>query len=100
MSSISVIRTDDKTIISIDGPFTAEMHAPFRNAYRDEMMNENDDRHIVVDLAKTEYVDSSAMGMLLLMRAYTRNEVEIIHVRPEVLKILNIAHFERMFKIS
>ncbi len=100
-SSVSVSRTEHETIIQVKGRFTAKSHNQFRDAYRKELTEEDHYRRIVVDLAGTEYIDSSALGMLLLMRAYMRSEtdVEIIHARPEVLKVLKIANFERMFKI-
>lgn len=100
--SITVTRTGSETIIHIQGRFTGEMHTQFRNAYHKEVIEEDQDRHIVIDLAGTEYIDSSGLGMLLLMRAYTRSEVdvEIVNACPEVRKILTTANFERMFKLT
>ena len=58
---------------------------------------------IVINLQKTEYMDSSALGMLLNMQKSLLGSVKlfkITHCRPQVLKILQIAHFAKKFKIE
>lgn len=58
---------------------------------------------IIIDLKKTEYMDSSALGMLLNMQKSLKDSVtsfKIINCRPQVLKILNIARFAKKFEIS
>ncbi|WP_293745757.1 STAS domain-containing protein [uncultured Paraglaciecola sp.] len=58
---------------------------------------------IVINLQKTEYMDSSALGMLLNMQKSLRDSVQsfkITHCRPQVLKILQIAHFGKKFDIA
>jgi|TARA_B110000238_G_C15731508_1_gene271034 anti-anti-sigma factor len=57
---------------------------------------------IVINLQKTEYMDSSALGMLLNMQKTLKDSVtsyKIIHCRPQVLKILQIASFGKKFDI-
>jgi anti-anti-sigma factor len=57
---------------------------------------------IVINLQKTEYMDSSALGMLLNMQKTLKDSVtsyKIIHCRPQVLKILQIARFDKKFDI-
>ena len=58
---------------------------------------------IVINLQKTEYMDSSALGMLLNTQKSLRDSVQsfkITHCRPQVLKILQIAHFGKKFDIA
>ena len=58
---------------------------------------------IVIDLQKTEYMDSSALGMLLNMQKSlnsTVSDFKITHSRPQVLKILQIARFDKKFVIE
>jgi anti-anti-sigma factor len=57
---------------------------------------------IVINLQKTEYMDSSALGMLLNMQKSLGDSVKsfkIIQCRPQVLKILQIARFGKKFDI-
>ncbi|MGS2720594.1 STAS domain-containing protein [Paraglaciecola aestuariivivens] len=58
---------------------------------------------IIIDLRKTEYMDSSALGMLLNMHKSMSDKVTkftISHCRPQVLKILQIARFGKKFDIE
>lgn len=102
-ATLSIARTDQETTISIKGRFNFEMHTEFREAYREETKGKGTSRRFIVDLANVEYIDSSALGMLLLLREETdTNEanVEIVNARPEILKILETANFDRLFKIG
>jgi anti-anti-sigma factor len=57
---------------------------------------------IIINLQKTEYMDSSALGMLLNMHKSLSESVTsftISHCRPQVLKILQIARFSKKFTI-
>ncbi|MCX5741904.1 MAG: STAS domain-containing protein [Proteobacteria bacterium] len=57
----------------------------------------------VVDLTDVDYLDSSALGMLLLLRervagASERVELRGVHGQPR--EVLLMARFERMFKVA
>lgn len=50
----------------------------------------------------TDYLDSSALGMLLVLRDRVANDHESIIIqgaKPEVKKILQIANFDKLFKL-
>ena len=101
--TISVTRGEQETFISIKGRFNFEMHSQFRAAYQEEASDSNKGRRFVIDLTGTEYIDSSALGMLLLLReeAGTNDaDIEITNARPEIRKILETANFQRLFKIT
>ena len=101
--TISVSRSDYETVISIKGRFNFEMHPQFRAAYKEDEREKNPNRRFIVDLAGAEYLDSSALGMLLLLRELTDSDydnLEIVNSPPEVRKILETANFDRLFKIT
>ena len=57
---------------------------------------------MVVDL-RTPLTDSSALGMLLLLRDHEGGEdacISVINTSPDVRKILAISNFEKLFDIS
>ncbi|MEW9798091.1 STAS domain-containing protein [Alteromonas sp. CYL-A6] len=59
--------------------------------------------HIAVNLAKTEYMDSSALGMLLNMQKVLSDRkltYSIEQCRPRVERILQISRFDKKFTIS
>jgi anti-anti-sigma factor len=92
---------DGKTLtIRVTGSFTYDLHREFREAY---------ERHpglgtsFVVDLAGTDYLDSSGLGMLLVLREHAGGEaarVNLANPSAEVRRVLTIAHFERLFGVS
>jgi anti-anti-sigma factor len=58
---------------------------------------------LVINLQNAEYMDSSALGMLVTMHKSLSDRVKsfkITDCRPQVLKILHIAHFGKKFSIS
>ncbi len=72
----------------------------FRDAYSTAPKSVNT---IVVDLAATEYMDSSALGMLLNMQKTMADKIKtfkIINSRPQVAKILKISRFDKKFEMS
>jgi ABC-type transporter Mla MlaB component len=55
-----------------------------------------------VNPAGTEYLDSSALGMLLLLREHAGGDTSIINitkVSDDVRKMLDVANFGRLFNI-
>jgi anti-anti-sigma factor len=52
-----------------------------------------------VDLERTTYLDSSALGMLLLLKDQS-GDVRIIKTSPDVRRVLEIANFHRLFDVS
>jgi len=89
---------DKRVIISMTSRFDFSVHKEFRESYRSRT-----DSCFEVDLSHTEYMDSSALGMLLLLREHAGGDKADIIVRnpnPTVWKILRIANFDRLFKIT
>ena len=88
-----------KLTIYIEEKFDFGKVQDFRLAYSEG----NDEvNSIVINLQKTEYMDSSALGMLLNMQKSLGDSVKsfkITHCRPQVLKILQIARFGKKFDI-
>ena len=92
---------DGKTLnIHIAGRFDFSSHQAFRDAY------ENADKDViqyVIDMGETTYLDSSALGMLLLLRDYAGGEnadVRIANCNGDVRRILTISNFEQLFDID
>lgn len=93
--------TDQKQlIITIKGKFDFSLVQEFRQAY--SQIGDSQPM-VVIDLRETEYLDSSALGMLLNMRKSLGSSVkgiQLINARPEVKRILEISRFDKMFAID
>lgn len=86
--------------IFIEEKFDFSKVQDFRLAYSEETSSINS---LTVNLQKTEYMDSSALGMLLNMHRTMSPQVKSFSLskcRPQVLKILRIARFDKKFDIS
>ena len=97
--STTVSETGDQVTIAVAGKFDFQLYDEFRASYADTA---GSGIRYVVDLAETDYLDSSALGMLLLLREHAGGEtsdIEISQASPEVKKILDVANFGKLFKI-
>jgi anti-anti-sigma factor len=97
--SSALSSTGDVLNIEVEGRFDLVFHQDFRNSY--EIM-EKSPAHYVVDLKATSYVDSSALGMLLLLRDFAGGDaadITVINCNDDVKKILFISKFDQLFKI-
>lgn len=95
----TVSDSGDKVTISVAGKFDFQLYDEFRASYADTA---GSGVEYVVDLSGTEYLDSSALGMLLLLREHAGGEtsrIEITQASPEVKKILDVANFGKLFKL-
>lgn len=101
MSITAQLSADGQELtISIVGRFSFGAHQEFRNAYE---RVEGAPRRYVVDLGEATYLDSSALGMLLLMRDHAGGDQARISLRnctPDVRKVLAISNFEQLFRIE
>ncbi|WP_372965740.1 STAS domain-containing protein [Marinobacter sp.] len=86
-------------VIQVQGRFDFSTHQAFRDAY------EHCDPSVksyVIDLSGTTYLDSSALGMLLLLRDHAGGDsasVVIENCNADVRRILSISNFEQLFSI-
>jgi len=92
--------SENQTVtISIRGRFDFSTHKEFRAAYKDR--GDAFSRY-VVNMRDVEYIDSSALGMLLLLREHAKpygGNVVIKGCKPGIEKILKIANFGRLFDV-
>ncbi|RJX80308.1 STAS domain-containing protein [Pseudomonas sp. LS-2] len=90
---------EQQLTIKIKGRFDFSTHQDFRGAYEKETKA----KRYVVDLKETNYLDSSALGMLLLLRDHAggeRADVRLVNCSTDVVKILAISNFAKLFKIG
>jgi anti-anti-sigma factor len=101
MSLTTSMSPDGNTFtIEIKGKFDFNFVQEFRNAYSSIDSNIN---LVIVDLRETEYMDSSALGMLLNIQKSLKGKVENIRIancKPQIKKILQISRFDKKFDID
>ncbi|MCB1774110.1 MAG: STAS domain-containing protein [Gammaproteobacteria bacterium] len=100
MSITTSVSGDERIVtIHINGRFDFATHQEFLRAYKAYPRGE---KAFVVDLKNAEYMDSSAMGMLLQLRDYGVKDhpMELLNGNDGVREILRIANFDKLFKVA
>ena len=96
----SISSDGTKFSIHVKGKFDFNLVQDFRLAYAN--VGQDVDT-VIVDLRETEYMDSSALGMLLNMQKLLCEKVQtfkISNCRPQIKKILQISRFDKKFDIN
>ncbi len=103
MSVKANVRDDEDIIeIEVSGRFDFNVHREFREAY-ENLDKEMEDPKYIINLGGTDYMDSSALGMLLLLREYAGGNganISITKCREEIREILNISNFHLLFNVE
>ena len=89
----------NKLTIAVQGRFDFSAHKDFRESY--EALPLPPEKY-AIDMSDAVYIDSSALGMLLLLRDHAggdQAEVEIVNCSADVKKILTISNFDQLFTI-
>lgn len=98
------ITTDQKDQVSrmrLNGRFDFNSHREFRNAC-DQILQDQSNKEIEVDFSNVDYLDSSALGMLLLLREKASNvnmQVSLLNCKGIVQQVLEVANFQKLFTI-
>ena len=100
------IRTEDindkETTIILDRQFDFNCVEDFRRAY-DNPEKVVGKKSYIVDFKHTQYIDSSALGMLINMQKKVSEKggvVKLINPNDQVKKLFVISHFDKKFEIQ
>lgn len=96
---ITVTTNENTTRIIISDLFDYSVHTDFRTAYRDTPTS----TIFIIDMAQVSYMDSAALGMLLLLREHIGDDpkkISIVSCNPEIKNIFTVAKFHNLFTIS
>lgn len=99
---ITVEKKGEIARLVLNGRFDFSSHREFRNAC-DEALQTPEIKVIEADFSRVDYLDSSALGMLLLLREKAQNAnltVSLINCTGLVQQVLDVANFQRLFSIS
>ena len=100
--NITAVKNGGRMVIKVRERFDFNVHREFREA-ANEALQAGTAGEVVVDLSDTAYLDSSALGMLLVLReraAQTHRSVVIANSRGAVRQVLEIANFAKVFRFD
>jgi len=94
--------SDDGTELTIivEGRFDFSALQQFRNSY--EKVTPKPKTYLI-DLKDSDYLDSSALGMLLALRDYAggdESNMRILNANADIKKILVITKLDELFKVE
>lgn len=91
-----------RAVVKLSGRFDFNAHRDFRGAY-EPLMENTVVSAIAIDLEGVDYLDSSALGMLLMLRDKTLGNAKALSLRNArggVKQVLEIANFGKLFQID
>jgi len=93
--------TDPTTLtISIEGTFSFQKRDEFRESY---INADKEIKNFVIDLSNATYIDSSGLGMLLILKDHAdtiRGTVVIARPNSAVKELLDLSNFTQIFEIQ
>lgn len=96
MSILTNISADGNSLtIKIIGKFQFPLASEFRRAYTEI----DQVKEYVLDLKDSEYLDSSALGMIIALWEFVernKSRIKIINANEEVTQILQSANFDQL----
>ena len=99
--SIHMQIEENVVTISVSGSFDIGCYESFNASYRPYLTSS--DHEFIIDMTATDYIDSSALGMLLLLRERTggdKGRVLITNVGESAMRIFKVANFKQLFNIQ
>ncbi|MBS4097358.1 MAG: STAS domain-containing protein [Sulfuricella sp.] len=101
MMTINIKQDGDTAVLALNGRFDFSIHGDFKNA-RDEVLQIKGIKEVTVDLTNVQYMDSSALGMLLILREnanLSNLRVSLRSTEGFVQQVLRVANFQNIFTI-
>ncbi len=99
---VNVTRDGNKVQVRLSGRFDFNTHREFRTAV-DPLVADASVSHVSIDFSDVDYLDSSALGMLLMLRdkmGAACKAVALSGVHGNVKQVLDIANFGKLFHIT
>ncbi len=92
---------ETKATLKLNGRFDFHSHRDFRTAYEQALAIATV-REIEIDFNAVDYLDSSALGMLLLLREKAEaldRKVVLSGLKGAVKQVMDIANFGKLFTV-
>lgn len=93
--------TDNPAVLRPSSRFDFNSFRNFRTSY-EAALKTNGVRQLIVDMRDVQYIDSAALGILLLLRdkaAEAKCTIEIHNLHGTAKDVLEIANFHKIFTI-
>jgi len=93
--------SDDAQVVTIVIP--TDFNFRYSKGLRESYLTQKNNVAYILDFSKTEYIDSTALGMLLLMREEVlarEGKVKIVNCREKIMDLLVMSNFHQLFNVA
>ena len=89
---------DESVVITVHGRFDFSVANDFRNSYRNIPVKSE----YILELSSVDYMDSAAIGMILLLHEFSGNTalIKAINCSESIKKIILMSHIDRFVQIA
>jgi HptB-dependent secretion and biofilm anti anti-sigma factor len=97
--TIKVTSSEDEMTLTITGDFNRSMVVPFQETFKSQAKKQR----YVVDLKGTQFIDSSAIGALMVLREYAGEgdaDITLAHANEDIMYLLTLVKMEYLFTIE
>lgn len=94
--------SDGTAVLSLQGRFDFSQYSVFKEE-QSQVLAKTEVERIVLDFGRLQYLDSAALGVMLVLLDRARESGKTVSIRGAhgvVREILDVAHFDRMFDIE
>jgi anti-anti-sigma factor len=95
-------KSGNHAVLALTGRFDFNVHREFKEFYM-PLLSDAAITSIEINLAGVDYLDSSALGMLLMLRERAQSankQLSLSRPNNTVMQILDIANFKKLFTIA
>lgn len=96
---VSARTETNSLVLAVSGKFMFKLHDEFRDAYAGFTIHGGDVR---VNLAATTYMDSSGLGMLILLQEHAKKYQQKVWIESpcvEIRRVLHTSCFDQLFSV-
>lgn len=100
--AINVQILDRSARIALSGRFDFVVHRDFKDAYL-PLIDNVAVREIVIEMSGVDYLDSAALGMLMLLNERAKEAgkpVTLLNASGVALQVMDIANFSKIFNVK
>ena len=96
-----IIKQDNGVVVVLKGSLDTVASGQVATELKPVM--ESDTKDVTIDCSDMDYIASSGLRLLLMLRKSCKaqgGEVTLVGVQTNVMEVLTITHFDRMFNIK
>lgn len=98
---IDLKKVENATVINISGSLDIYTSLDFKNFIEENVKGDSPDLHVIVNLEKLNYIDSSGIGMLIKQLNFVhelKGKFSIANMKPAIEKVFKVAGLTSYFE--